>query len=204
MDAPWWTLDEWRGANALLIIFDEIWDLDRHGHTDEAIEKLRQVWPANGGQVFVPGWAEALLKYHLRRMIEDSRSPAMWDAVFRMSRVLLSNYNGEIAPLATPMQLVARYADNYQDAGLLHFAQMGLNFTPSEERTIQQRRFQWPRTEAFIGSRQWSMAVHRTLPPEEQRVIFTVLLCARRLVPRLPIELWLQIFEFLRRRDLWR
>ena len=202
MDEPWWALERVQGIRALGYRFYEIQELDEEGNTAEAIEKLHQVLPANEGQVFVPEWAERALRNHLRDTIWHSVSPAMWDAVFRISRILFSEDNGEITPLATPMQLVARYGAGDQDARLLHFARMGFDFTPTQEQAIQRNQSRWPRTAAFIDPRQWSMAVHRTLPPEEQRIIITVLLCAQHLMPRLPFELWLQIFEFLRRRDL--
>lgn len=50
----------------------------------------------------------------------------------------------------------------------------------------------------------WAMATrHRTRSPEIERAILTVLLCARRLQPQLPSEIWMIVFENLRLRDFY-
>ena len=100
------------------------------------------------------------------------------------------------------MMLIIHYrvSDQEQDTRALHFVRMGFEFTPKEEEFVLRNREAWPYTAGLYT--RWSVAVHHTLLPEERQTIFTVLLCAKRRKLCLPPELWLCVFELLRRRDL--
>lgn len=47
----------------------------------------------------------------------------------------------------------------------------------------------------------WTLQRHRNFPRATSPILLTVLLCAKRMEPALPKEIWLIIFEFLTRRD---
>ena len=74
--------------------------------------------------------------------------------------------------------------------------QLGMPYTGSP--SYESMRDPWP---VSFGGMPWTVANHRFMGPDEQRVVVTVLLCAKRLQPALPIEIWLLIFEFLVARD---
>ena len=65
---------------------------------------------------------------------------------------------------------------------------------------LQSRSRRFPNSHAVL-SEPWTLARHSAMGPDAAAVVMTVLLCAGRLQPQLPIELWLVIFEFMIRAD---
>lgn len=73
----------------------------------------------------------------------------------------------------------------------------GIPYSGSPDRNFL-RSF-YPRS--YEATEPWTLARHSAMGPKAAQVLFTVLLCARRIRPRLPPEMWFMIFEALIRAD---
>lgn len=200
MDTPWWQKESpYIGRRQLYFLFDRIQDEDEAGNTERAIELLESaIPPAN---LEFPDWAVCSFVDHLRATYRPQSDIRMQNKIIDAARRIRIVRDGQDTPLISRFGLVLSRDNLATDAALSQMVDMHLDLSRDEKTLISRNRETWPRAYDALAQ-PWSLQLHSRLPPSEKEVIFTVLLCARRLVPRLPPEIWLLIFEQLRRIDL--
>lgn len=203
MAVPWWEFEvPGYAREALEGVVGQIEAADELNDSETAVALLGNIIPPSGTQL--PAWAIGAIRGRLRHILGYVNSPSIWAEVYRASRNVVTNRDtGITTHLADPLQLTRdSYTDERGDQRLAHFAELGLAPGLQTIQGLQETPARWPNAYAGLITRPWTRAMHHRLSPQEQQVILTVLMCARRLDLHLPNELWLHIFEFLDRADL--
>lgn len=201
MAAPWWEYATSEDRKTRLM--EEYAEITR-GHPPDSPEEvghaLRNIFPPPHVRVskLQRGYISATLRTMMR-----SNGPDVWSEIYRWAKMPVLGKNGHNIPLEVPFNVAGFYErEDKTDEKLAHFIKLGFVPELRHQQFISKWRRVYPQTYAALFETPWTVATHHTFSVTERHVLFTVLLCAKRLRPRLPPEIWLLIFEHLTRRDL--